>query len=136
MTCDCGRPSSKLCSDVQPEGITLVRCQKPICGIGEEGTWCNEHRHESGTMGYIGQMRVSANYEGEDAEGEGFWSHLVALWQNHFWSAEQQAQHVWKKLKAREFKPPRPLPDKFELNIRGFIFELHEDTMVKRSEAK
>ena len=49
--CDCGKPAFLLCSAVQPEGIKLVRCQLPICGTGEGGTWCADHRHQLGTMG-------------------------------------------------------------------------------------
>ena len=81
----------------------------------------------------MGGLRVSAAYEGEDAEGEGLWAHLVAFWVNNFWSAERQAQHVWKKMKAQRFAPPHPLPEKVELNIRGFIFELRGDTMERKN---
>lgn len=80
-------------------------------------------------MGYMGQSRLSASYEGEDSDG-GFLDGLRAWWSNTFWSNEHRAQVVWERIKAQEFKPPRPLPDEFKLNIKGHIFELRGNTMV------
>lgn len=129
--CDCGRPATKLCSDVDPAGITLVRCQKHICGEGPNGSWCSHHRHEEGTMGYPAQMRVSFDYEGEDAEGEGLLDHLVAFWRNTFWSSERKANWAWRLVKREHFPPPRPIPKNVKIRVKGFIFELRDGRLVK-----
>ena len=129
--CDCGRVATKRCSDVDPAGITLIRCQKHICGEGAEGTWCSVHRHEEGTMGYLGQSRMSFDYEGEDAEGEGFLAHLKALWMNLFWSSERKANFVWHRVLNTHLPPPRPIPQDVKVRVRGFLFELRNGRMQR-----
>ena len=129
--CDCGRVSIRRCSDVQPEGITLVRCQKFICSSTVHGGWCDAHRHEPGTMGFMANARITFDYLGEDAEGEEFWQWLVAHWRNAFWSSDRLANHVWQKFKAAELAPPIPIPTDVKIRVRGFRYELKGDRMVK-----
>lgn len=133
--CDCGRPAVRKCSDIDPAGITLPRCQKPLCNSTSHGGWCDEHRHEEGTMGWPNNSRVSFDYEGEDATGEGFVAHLRAWYRNTFWSPVRKATYAWERLVATQFKPPRPIPSNVRVRVKGFVYELRGGQMVKLDEA-
>lgn len=134
LTCDCGRPSTRLCSSIDPAGITLPRCQKPICSSASHGGWCDEHRHEEGTMGWPNNSRVSFDYEGEDAYGEGFVAHVQAWYRNTFWSPVRKATYAWERLVATQFKPPRPIPSNVKVRVRGLVFELRGTKLVRSDE--
>lgn len=125
--CDCGKLAVALCSDVQPEGITLVRCQKPIC---QKDTWCSAHRHQSGTMGFPdwGKEPRTATWWGYDPDGPGLWEWFKAMLFTMTATKRRAAQRAWDDVRSG-FAPQAPLPP-FQVRVKKSLFRGNPDGTI------
>lgn len=128
--CACGAPTLTRCHELWPhEG--LVPCSLPLCKVG-----CAQHRHESGTMGFVRWEKMSADYVKDVPDGPGVLEWLKSVWRTLTWSRAKRANRVWLGFMADVVAPPpAPLPEHFFLNFGGGeVWESKGLKMVKREE--
>src|SRR5579872_6234363 len=136
LDCDCGKPGTIRCADVA-DALQLphTRCPKWICAHGGEWSECGLHRHLDGTMGYLGQAEMSADFERfvPTGDGLGFFLDKFRCWYRNNWlSAKKQAQIVLDEDVIRMVPPPSPFP-RFILHHKpsGRVFRSVGGVMVE-----
>lgn len=119
--CNCGRITTFKCCELWAPG-TLTPCRAPLCA-----TTCPSHRHQPGTMGYVGWVGRT-DYKGDKPDGPGLLNWLKSRWRFLFWSPQRKAQDVL-DTQAKTFAPPAPLP-RLMLEVHGTVFESRGTLMV------
>lgn len=114
--CDCGAKATIRCSEIADRlGLPHNRCPKWVCAHGGEWSRCGKHRHLAGTMGYLDNPEIRADFE-RFVSDKGFWSwagivdRIGCWWRNNFLSPRCQAQYTYDHDIARIAPVPAPFP--------------------------
>lgn len=123
--CGCGKVTTFSCHELWPhKGLTP--CHAPLCGVP-----CDGHRHEPGTMGYVGWVGKT-DYKGDVPDAPGLWEKIKSRCRQLFWSPQHKAQSTWDEM-IRNFPPPSPFP-KLTLVVNGIVYESRDLKMVEVGE--